>query len=104
MASAGGLQAELRSGTEVWQQQLSSAPLQAAPGAGTIGGGRSWACEKCGFKNMLGATRCTSCGWDRKAALKLRMRQDLMAKMASNGGIPGPPGTHMQAPNGLPNG
>jgi len=61
-------------------------------------GSRSWQCDKCSTKNNLGATRCVNCHWDRKAALKLRMRQDLMAKMASNGGIPG------EFPNGVAKG
>merc|ERR1711871_647553 len=65
--------------------------------AGTIGS-QSWNCEQCQAKNHLGATKCAMCGWDRKAAMKLRMRQDLMAKMASNG-------NHANGlPNGIPNG
>lgn len=119
--AAGGLQAELLNGSQLigdpWNAPSGMLDVQMAPstnGAGTIGS-RSWQCDKCHTKNHLGATRCATCMWDRKAALKLRMRQDLMAKMVSNGGIPGhgsvgyPNGHAMNGSsallqNGMPNG
>lgn len=63
-------------------------PTSAGISAGAIGS-RSWMCDQCGAENVLGATRCVVCHWDRKAATKNRIRQELLAKMAGNGGIPG---------------
>jgi len=106
-STGASLQADLWNGTEPWnveQPTMPAAQMHAshAPSAGTIGGGRSfWACEKCGFKNAASATRCGACSWDRKAALKMRMRQDLMqdvkmtaqppaaSHLAQNGGLNG---------------
>jgi len=100
--TGGGLQADLLNGTDPWaapQSEIKYDDSFGLPATGgskllpSIGGVQSgnshWQCEQCAFLNNFGATRCQSCNWDRKAALKLRMRQDLMAKMASNGSIPG---------------
>jgi len=99
----GGLQAELLSGaSDPWASMPPAPPsVPVADSAGipsshgTIGGGRHWQCEKCGFRNALGATRCGNCQWDRKAALKNRIRQELIDRMASNGGIPSHAGAGM---------
>lgn len=98
--TGGNVQADLLNGNDPWAAPQSEAIHDSFPVSGpggskllpTIGSavnGGMWGCEQCNFQNHLSATRCQACGWDRKAALKLRMRQDLMAKMASNGSIPG---------------